>query len=59
MSFVYQPEPKYTGDGGNVWRILQHNLYINDVFFRSAKVAVIAIANIWFGILIWFFASMT
>ena len=30
--------------------ILQHNLYINDVFFRSAKVAVIAIANIWFGV---------
>ena len=42
-----------------MWRILQHNLYINDVLFRSAKVAVIAITNIWFGILIWFFASMT
>ena len=30
-----------------VWSILQHYLYINDVLFRSAKVAAIASANIW------------
>ena len=35
-----------------MWSILQHNLYINDVFFRSAKVAVIAFADIWFDF--WF-----